>query len=143
MMWLFHLVSSILGETLCAVKLIIKLYLLVMQEFAIMKEQRIRHWEGYSNTVKMVYQDLASHIDLLFVCLFVWAFFLSFIRYHTTCSESLICCLGLQKLVSSVIQIMFESPLFSNAIKGGYNTLTRSIFLALLIHYSRFVKALQ
>lgn len=84
-------------------KLIIKLYLLVMQEFAVMKEQRIRHWEGYSNTVKMVYQDLASHIDLLFVCLFVWAFFLSFIRYHTTCSESLICYLGLQKLVSSVI----------------------------------------
>lgn len=55
MMWLFISVLSVLGETLCTVKLIIKLHLLVMQEFAITKEWRIRPWEGYSSTVKMDY----------------------------------------------------------------------------------------
>lgn len=59
----FILVPSILGETRCAVKLILKL--LAMQEFAIKKEWGSRPWEGYSSTFRMDYGDLALHIDLL------------------------------------------------------------------------------
>lgn len=60
---IFILVPSILGETRCAVKLILKV--LVMQEFAIKKEWGYRPWEGYSHTFRMDYGNLALHIDLL------------------------------------------------------------------------------